>query len=88
MTLAAAQQFIQRAVNDREMVCRINSAANRYEVRQILSELDLCFDQDEFEPAFFNVLTWCRTFEQAEAVKEVKMWWDFLGIYLERSENS
>lgn len=84
MTLAAAQQFIQRAVNDRELVQRINKAADNESVRHVLSELGLDFNYVEFEQAYFNVLTWCQTYDQAEAVKEVKLWWDYLGYCLER----
>ena len=83
MTLASAQQFIQRAVNDTDLVYRINSAPDREAVRKILNELNLSFEPDEFEPAFLNVLTWCQTYEQVQAVKEIKTWWSLLMFALD-----
>lgn len=79
MTLPAAQQFIQRAVNDPELVERINSAPDSASVLQILSDLEMDFNYEEFERAYYNVLTWCQTHQQADAVKEIKLWWDCLG---------
>ena len=79
MTIAAAQKFIQQAVNDSGLIQRINAAPNEEGVREILAELGMEFNLEEFEMAYYNVLTWCQTHEQAEAVKEVKLWWDCLG---------
>jgi hypothetical protein len=78
MTLAAAQTFIQAVVNDPELVTRINLADDIAALQGILSELEMAFSDEEFEQAYFNVLTWCRTFQQAEAVKEIKLWWNGL----------
>ena len=78
MTLAAAQQFIQRAVNDPDMVRRMNDARDKSAVRKILDELKFNFNREEFEPAYLNLLTCCQTEAQADAVKEVKLWWDCL----------
>ena len=86
MTIAAAEQFIQRSVNDPELVCQINLASDSAEIINILSGLGLLFNHEEFERAYFNVLTWCQNPEQAEAVKGVKMWWDCLGFCLGQPE--
>jgi hypothetical protein len=83
MTLAAAQQFIQRAARDSETVCRINAASDKTAIQGILTELELNFGPEEFELAYYHVLTWCRTHEQAEVVKEIKVWWDYLQFTLE-----
>lgn len=82
MTLAAAQKFIQRTVSDYDLVDRINAAPDSEEIQQILSGLNLHFNHEEFEKAYFNVLTQCQTHEQAEIVKGIKMWWDCLGFCL------
>jgi hypothetical protein len=83
MTLAAAQQFIQRAINDPDMVSRMNAAPDGTAIRQILEQMNLPFDKEEFDPAYVNMLTWCQTHEQAEAVKEIRVWWDFLWFTLQ-----
>ena len=88
MTLDAAQQFIQRAVNDRDLVEQINSASDAQQVQQILSKLNLHFNYEEFEQAYWNVLTWCQTYQQAEAVKEIKLWWDFLSAAFARTKRN
>ena len=88
MTIAAAQKFILKAVQEPELVSRINAADDEAEIRDILSQEQFIFNHDEFEKAYFNVLTWCQTSEQAEVVEEIKMWWDYLGICLNRSENN
>ena len=86
MTLAAAQHFIQQSINDPTLVRQINAAADSASVRQILSELEMDFNYEEFEQAYYNVLTWCHTHQQADAVKEIKLWWDCLGISLVQSQ--
>lgn len=87
MTLAAAQKFIQQAVNDPNLVCRINSAPDKATVQRILGDLELNFDDEEFEPAYFNVLTWCQTHDQAAAVQEVGQWWSCLSQILASSDS-
>ena len=80
MTLDAAQKFIQRATWDSDLVDQINSASDAAEIQQILSVLHLPFNHEEFEQAYYNVLTWCQTHEQADIVKGIKLWWDCLGF--------
>lgn len=84
MTLASAQQFIQRAVNDPALVQEINAAPDHEEIEQILTTHQFSFNGEHFEQAYFNVLTWCQTHEQADAVKEVKLWWDCLQQCMDR----
>ena len=79
MSLDAAQKFIQRAVSDSDLVDQINSAADSTEIQQILFDMNLSFNHEEFEQAYYNVLTWCQTHEQADIVKGIKLWWDCLG---------
>jgi hypothetical protein len=75
-------------VKDPDLVCHINSAADKSEVQRILNKCSLNFDEDEFEPAYFNVLTWCQTHDQAEAVQEVGQWWTYLMHILDTSTAS
>ena len=78
MTIAAAQSFIQRAVNDYPLIQILNTALDLDEFNQMLAEIDLEFDSEEFEAAFCNVLGWCQTQQQADAVNEIKQWYNFL----------
>lgn len=78
MTIASAQSFIQRTVNDYELIQRLNTAADSKAFDKILGENGFEFDSDEFYAAFTNVLTWCQTQQQADAVNEVKFWYDCL----------
>lgn len=82
MSLDAAQKFIVTAAADQTLVQTINEAGDDVAIRQILAENGFEFNYEEFEKAYFNVLTWCQTVEQASAVKEVKQWWDCLGGFL------
>lgn len=85
MTLAAAQQFIQRVIADSDLVDQINDAADSDDIRKILGDLNLPFNHEEFEQAYYNVLTWCQTYEQADIVKGIKLWWDCLGYSLSQA---
>lgn len=84
MTLVSAQQFLQRTVNDPALVQKINTAPDRDAIEQILAEHHFSFNDEQIEQAYYNVLTWCQTHEQAETVKEVKLWWDCLRCYMDR----
>lgn len=86
MTIAGAQRFIEQVVTDEQLVGRINSASDSQAVRQILFDLDFCFNHEDFDKAYYNVLTACQTYGQAEIVKGIKLWWDCLGYSLGRSE--
>ena len=86
MTVAAAQKFIHRIQTEQALVSRINGADDETALREILSELDLPFNYQEFEQAYHNTLTRCQTTEQADAVKEIKTWWDYLGHCLSHNK--
>lgn len=86
MTIAAAESFIQQALSDPTSIQRINAAPDKAAVKQIFAELELSFDNEEFEHAYLNLLTCCQTREQAETVKEIKLWWDCLQYTLEMSK--
>lgn len=82
MTVAAAETLIRKAMSDPAMVQRINAAPDRSAVDRIFAGLDLKFNELEFEQAHLYLLTCCQTIEQAEAVKAIKQWWDFLQYTL------
>jgi hypothetical protein len=86
MTIAAAELLIRQAVSDPEWVQRINAAADRAAVNELFFALDISFNHEEFEQACFNLLTSCQVIEQAEAVKEVKLWWNCLEYILAKPD--
>ncbi|MHC4553090.1 MAG: Nif11-like leader peptide family RiPP precursor [Planctomycetota bacterium] len=79
MTIAMAQQFIERVVNDKALADQINAAPDSEAIQTTLSDLGYCFNHEEFEKAYYNVLTNCQTYGQAEFIKGIKLWWDCLG---------
>lgn len=88
MTIAAAESFILRAVADPVLVQRINAAPDKNAVNEIISELSLNFDADQFQKAYFNLLTSCQTELQANGVKEVKLWWDCLEYSFQQTNQN
>jgi len=87
MTIAAAESFVQIALSDTIPIQKINAAPDKTGVKQIFEELGLSFDCEEFELAYLNVLACCQTREQAEAVEEIKLWWDCVQYTLAISES-
>lgn len=79
MTITAAQKFIQQALWDRDLVRQANGAPDRATLARMLGERDMAFSYEEFEDSCNHLLTQCQTQEQAETVKEIKLWWDCLG---------
>lgn len=79
MTVAAAQKFIRRIQAEEDLVSQINSAPNEPAVQHLLSDLELQFNYDQFEQAYHLALTQCQTQEHAEHIKDIKLWWDYLG---------
>ncbi len=79
MTIAAARKFIQQALWDHDWVRRVNSAPDLAALEQMLTELDMCFNYQEFEEACNHLLTQCQTHEQGQVIKEIRLWWQCLG---------
>ncbi len=79
MTTAGAQKFIQQTLWDRDLVCQVNGASDREALAPLLVERDMSFNYEEFEESCNHLLTQCQTHEQAETIKEIKLWWDCLG---------
>ena len=49
------------------------------EIDYILEGEAMSFSAHEFEDAYNHRLTECQTSEEAETLKELKLWWDLLG---------
>lgn len=79
MSISDAQNFIQRAMAESDLVERINDAPDVPAVQDILTKEGYSFNADEFEEAYTHLLTQCQFEEQADCLKGVRMWWEFLG---------
>jgi hypothetical protein len=84
--MAAAEKFIRRALWDHDLVRQVNAAPDSAAVAQLLAELDLSFNCEEFEESCRHLLTQCQTYEQAAPIEEIKLWWHCLGQALNQSE--
>ena len=85
MTIGDALAFIKRSLSDSELRKRLNGAESKAELQQILAEELISFDPNEFDEAYNHKLTECQEEEEADQLKELKLWWDLLGQVLEPS---
>lgn len=83
MTIGNALTFIDRGLEDKELRMLLNAASSPLELNQILDRNNLTFSSQEFSEAFNNRLTKCQIEEDAEQIKEFKMWWDLVCQHLE-----
>jgi hypothetical protein len=85
MTIGNALSFIKRSFNDADLRERLNGAVNKEELSRILAEEYITFSDHDFDNAFNHRLTECQEIDEAEQLKELKLWWDLLGQILEPS---
>lgn len=78
MTIGNALGFIERGLNDSELRKRLNAAGSPKECEDVLSEENLTFSSHDFDEAFHHRLTQCQAEEEADRIKEFRMWWDLL----------
>lgn len=79
MTIGNALTFIKRGMIDEELREKLNTASNMETCDGILAEEGLGFSRHDFEEAYHNQLTLCQTAEQADRLKEFKLWWELLS---------
>jgi hypothetical protein len=53
-------------------------AASKNQISEILKAIPYEFSYDDFDNAYRNLLINCRSEAQAEQLKEIRQWWDFL----------
>lgn len=85
MTIGNAIKFIKRSFSDADLRGRLNEAASKNELDQILAEEFISFSGHDFDEAYNHKLTECQEEEMAEQIKELKQWWDILNQLLEPS---
>lgn len=83
MTLGNALTFIERGLKDGQLRSRLNSASNASELQDILEAEKLMFSAHDVDEAFRYRLTQCQEEEEADQIKEFKMWWCLLSQSLE-----
>jgi hypothetical protein len=88
MTIANATKFIKQGLHDSQLRDRMNTAAGIKERDAMLADERLQFTHDEFEDAYYNLLTLCTEAEAADQLKEFKNWWNYLNYLLEPGLNS
>ena len=76
MSIENAKRFIGKALQDKHLRDGINSASTSAEVTAFLESQNLSFTYSEFDEAFTNLLTQCQSEEDANMLKEFRMWWD------------
>lgn len=85
MTIGNALAFIERGQGDGTLRDRLNAANSRKERDDVLAEEKLLFSAHDFDEAYNHRLTQCQEAEEAEQLREFKMWWDLLSRLLEPS---
>lgn len=72
MALGKSIKFIQRFVSDKEF----RNECNNISKLELLSRLD--FSEAEFEDAINMQLVKCQTYEEADRIQQVRLWFAFL----------
>ena len=85
MTIGDALAFIKRSLSDSALRSKLNGAESKSEIEKILADELLSFNSNEFEDAYNHKLTECQEEEDADQLKELKLWWDILGQVIEPS---
>ena len=78
MTIGNAKSFIKRGMAEPELRKSLNQTTTRTQLNQILAEQNLKFSLAEFNDAYTNTLINIQFEDDANQLKEFKMWWDLL----------
>ena len=78
MTIKNALKFIERGISEPGLRDRLNAVNNIAARDEVLVTENLSFSDHDFDEAFYHRLTLCQESEEADLVKEFKIWWDML----------
>ncbi|GAB6906312.1 conserved hypothetical protein [Desulfosarcina cetonica] len=78
MTVANALTFIKRGLSEKTLRSRMNAADSVQAIEDILTEEKIHFTADEFDEAFYQRLRQCQEVDEADQMKEFKLWWNLL----------
>jgi hypothetical protein len=79
MTIGNALNFIERGLHDSGLRRLLNLASNTDECQKVLAAEKLTFSAHDFDEAYHHRLTQCQEEEEADQLKEFKMWWDLVS---------
>lgn len=82
MSIHNAKKFIVRGMAEPSLRDRLNDAATIDGLNRTLTQQGLSFTPGEFEEAYSNRLTQCQFEEQADQLREFRMWWDLLHQFV------
>lgn len=82
MSIANARSFIKRGMADSELRSRLNRTSSLPQLNRVLAEQNLVFSFSEFNDAYANTLIQCQFEDDANQLKQFKMWWDLLLMSL------
>jgi hypothetical protein len=85
MTIGNALTFIKRGQEDGALRARLNAANSPHELEAVLSEEKFVFSSHDFDEAYHHRLTECQEEEEADRLKEFKMWWELLSQFINPS---
>lgn len=83
MTIGNAMTFIRRGMADPALRARLNGASRPGDIQTILTEEKIPFSAHDFDEAYNHQLTLCQEEEEADQLKEFRMWWDLLYQYID-----
>ena len=83
MTIAAAKNFIVKASREPAWVQKLNTAQTLEELNEQLLADKFVFSYHEFDEAYNNILTKCQFPAQADALEQIKNWYDLLLMSFE-----
>ena len=78
MTIGNALKFIDRGRDDKALRDRLNGAADMAACENLLSQEGLMFTAHDFDEAFHHRLTLCQEEDEADQIREFRMWWEML----------
>lgn len=76
MTIGNAKEFIKRGMQDRDLRSRVLAASDDASLQAVLASEGLFFSDHDFDEAFHNLLTQCQYEEQADRLREFRMFWE------------
>ncbi len=76
MTIGNAKEFIKRCMQDRDLRSRLLAASDDASLQAVLAGEGLVFSDHDFDEAFHNLLFQCQYEEQADQLREFRMFWE------------
>lgn len=75
MSIHNAKIFIQQVHTDPDFRKLCNAVGSKEGIYQMLKEIDMHFEEEEFEEAINLLHVKCQTYEEADDVKQIEWWY-------------